>query len=650
MELYIVEKPVIARSEPTPSSPVVNAYSKGTKINILGLDSGWYMTESGNYILKTKDIKPYSQWLREHREEIGLKIEDGGILPNILKMKFKKVGGDAEVNDSVTITGKEIKDVNTGNLLPSDIGGKKLVVTKVDGSNVTVKDGDKQYTIPASALKVEDTKSTNNNVSNSVYTPEEQKGIVQNVVDQVNNIFKSTGLYGLDQLDIKIIRTIYGAPYQFTPITDPRYDGSFNNSSLGRLYTHKIAARAPILVMQPGVPDFLRGFDKDTEDKVSAAVAKGMSFLGSDTIEQMINQPGMYYGFKAKIGQYYNAVNAMCRAMALFLGIEDYEWTIGDGNGSYIGDEKYSWELNSTAKYFGYNAGSVCFYINAEPQINESFNNGTTKSMLDQSINQIGKMGSELQFLLGGAAGWTGWDLTSDNIQKAGETEYNKRGTSGAGGLIDSIIDNVQTVLAGGRMIFPEIWADSQVMRTYSVTIKLVSPDADNLSVFLNIFVPLAHILAFVLPRSLGNNNYISPFLVRAFYRSMFHVDMGIVTDCQIQRGDNMAWSQMGVPLQITVQLQIKDLYSVMSMALGGEFPGNKITSNPFQLDYIANLCGINIDEPDLFGKTLKLWWAYNNPMSAIPSFMRLQTTALQSSLFQTMQGIISNNIFHYRY
>jgi hypothetical protein len=79
-----------------------------------------------------------------------------------------------------------------------------------------------------------------------------------------------------------------------------------------------------------------------------------------------------------------------------------------------------------------------------------------------------------------------------------------------------------------------------------------------------------------------------------------------MVTSCDITKGDQGCWTQDGLPTQITVQLSIKDLYSVMTQAMGKGT--NTILSNPAQLDYLANLCGINI-APANIGRTLELWW-----------------------------------------
>jgi hypothetical protein len=295
----------------------------------------------------------------------------------------------------------------------------------------------------------------------------------------------------------------------------------------------------------------------------------------------------------------------MANAMASLLGIGSESWSVP----GYTHDlATFDWQEASKNPNIGFYSGSgmfyggsVPFYIHSEPQISESISNGTTRSMLDQKMNELGRMASEIQFLLGGASGATNVESATEFRQSIEESNQS------VSGVIDSIIENVQVLMVGGRMAFPEIWADSQFSRTYSVTIKLDSPDCDNLSIFMNILLPLAHILGFVLPRSMGSNNYISPYLVRAYYKSMFHIDMGIITGCNITKGDVGAWTQNGLPTQVTVQLEIKDLYNVISLATG--VGGGAITSNLGQLDYIANMCGINIDGPDM-ERALKLWTA----------------------------------------
>ena len=128
------------------------------------------------------------------------------------------------------------------------------------------------------------------------------------------------------------------------------------------------------------------------------------------------------------------------------------------------------------------------------------------------------------------------------------------------------------------------------------------------------------------MPRWSAPNAYVSPFIVRAYLRSMFHVDMGIITSCDITRGTQQGWTQDGLPTEVTVNLTIKDLYNVLSMISGEN--SNDVISNPAQLVYLGNLCGINVAVPD-FSRTLTLWAACRNPSTALSdAVLRIQSRA----------------------
>ena len=675
MKYYIVQnKPVSCRRSPSSNSPIVNAYNVGTKIPILGIDSGWYLTEGGTYIFKTENLVPYDKWKEEHFNDMVMAESINKNIPKPLRRSLHALGTVIEQGSIVVLASDSVKDVNTGNIVPRNASasspeGTMYTVTDVDGTKITIltlaKEGgqstNQTYTVNASDLKMMQEGKWEEASSVATYINDTVSDIKNAVVDAIKNILGSTvkGPKDIANLDVTSLRTIFGIPYQFTPITDPRIvpetgwlqsllssesdnenSGMFNPTKIGRKYGEKIAARAPILIMQPGVADFMRGFNQDLKDDVSASLLQeGLGIVGSylnDELNQMISTPGKFYTFKPQLGQYYGAVDQMCSVMAHFLGIENVEVNIGNGVTAKLGSiaereddygisklsyltGNFTWENAVGPDDFGFHyKGSVAFYVNSDPQINESFSNQSNPNSFTSKINDFARMGSELQFLLGGAQGHLGTDLLDKANLTAESMMLDKSAVSGTGvgGLIDSVIDNIQVVMAGGRMIFPEMWTDSSFTRTYNVTIKLVSPDSDNLSIYLNILVPLAHILAFVLPRSVGMNNYISPFLVRAYYKSMFHIDMGLITSCDIQKGDVGAWSQSGLPTQITVSLGIKDLYNVISLATGAFFK-NTITGNPGQIDYIANLCGINIDGLQWY-KAIQLWWSLHNPVNLL--------------------------------
>ena len=112
----------------------------------------------------------------------------------------------------------------------------------------------------------------------------------------------------------------------------------------------------------------------------------------------------------------------------------------------------------------------------------------------------------------------------------------------------------------------------------------------------MNIFVPLFHLINFAGPQQLGKNAYSSPFLVRAHFKSMFTVDMGIITSMTIARGNESKWTASGLPTEVDVSFDIKDLYPVMMMLQKAD----ETVYNTGLVDYVANLCGINMNKPDV--------------------------------------------------
>ena len=463
------------------------------------------------------------------------------------------------------------------------------------------------------------------------------KGIEDWASQKLDNLFNGT------KFTISNTRAVFGMPYQFSPITDIRLDTDANSGAnsayFGRLYYEKIIARAPVMIVQVGVPSFMFSFSKEQHDTILEKLTFGDGGKHDAAANSIINGNGRYYSFKETGAQYFSAVNSMTRVIAGLMGIEDKQIPTPFRGTEAAGH--VNWEDQSMSKLWSSYHHSVCFYIDSQPQVQEDITNGTRQSQLASKVNQIGDMASEIQFLLGGVSNLTGKDF---NVNQS------NIGATNATGIISSISENIKALMAGGRMYFPEIWSDSNFMRQYNVSIKLDTPDADPLSVYLNIFVPLCHILAFCLPRSAGKNVYVSPFLIRAYYKSMFNIDMGIVTSCSITKGNQGSWTQDGLPTEVTVNLTIKDLYDVMSLAVfnnEGNLESETVTTNnvdlvlanPGQIDYLANMCGINISEPN-FGRYLKLMWLAYNPTLIIGDRLRGFNRAIMSRVYNKWNNL----------
>lgn len=418
-----------------------------------------------------------------------------------------------------------------------------------------------------------------------------------------------------DGLRVKNLRGILGMPHQFLPITDPRIDDTTNSDSFGRMYSEKIIKYIPLLLLTPGTPSFMTSYNEKQKKTVLEKIFTGLS---TGELDSLINESsGKYYSLKFAYKDYFYYVNAMLRSAAFFLGIEEeqidgvplksFNWLTynGDEDGDIFGND-------GIKKFLGPYAGAIPMYVDAGTSVDDSFSNNTTTSQLAGQLNGLSDMGRELNFLVGNVGGMAGLQLdrmtSSENlIQNIQNVNEQIDGLLGKGNIISNIVNKAQTILAGGRMLFPEIWSDSSFSRSYSCKMKLVSPSGDKLSIYLNILVPIFFLLGFVLPRQSSGQAYFSPFLCRGYYKSLFNIDMGIFTDFNITKGDEGEWTVDGLPTVADVSFTIKDLYDGMFMSKMGV--GNDcIMSNITELDYIANSCGININEPATI-RTIKMYY-----------------------------------------
>ena len=204
----------------------------------------------------------------------------------------------------------------------------------------------------------------------------------------------------------------------------------------------------------------------------------------------------------------------------------------------------------------------------------------------------------------------------------------------GIGSFIDNLKTGAKTVFAGGKLVFPEIWSDSSHSVSYTVNIKLTTPDFDKYSWFLNIGAPLIHLICMSAPRQMGANGYASPFLVRAFYKGFFSIDSGMIGSLSITKGTDGGWTIDGLPTVVDVSIDIKDLYHSMNIIapdvigdLSGNLSMESSLKNVNALTYLANMAGVNINQTDI-GRAFRLaYWSMtgqakqllsNGPMQAL--------------------------------
>ena len=425
----------------------------------------------------------------------------------------------------------------------------------------------------------------------------------------------------------------FGIPYQFLPITDPRTNNTVpvsrnDREGVGFEFGDRIISKMPLLFIAPGRPNFMTKFSKsEKENAIATAIRQAAGLVtNAVSLNDLLENEGKYYTFDYAT-DYYSYVNPMCRIAARYLEIQDF--TLSGEGGSSL--DTMDWREYTLGHIKGLLSSSeyshIPFYIDSDTSISEDFGNSVGESSLASTVNGVSDLGRELNFLTGYSSSALDEDWFSQN---ADTLEYIENINSqvedilGSGNFLTNLAKHLSTVASGGRLMFPKIWTDSDIGRSYSVKIKLVSPDCNKLSIFLNILVPLFHLIGLVAPQSIASNpnGYTSPYIVRAIYKSFFNVDMGIITSMSVDRGGNCQWTVDGLPTSIEVSMTIKDLYDVMSISkttLTSSWKYDTM-SNTAQMDYIANLCGINMYKPEI-ARQISMWMVNElaNPILDVP-------------------------------
>lgn len=409
---------------------------------------------------------------------------------------------------------------------------------------------------------------------------------------------------------------LFGAPHQFTKQVDLRTgDGQY---TLGRKYLETIVTESPIVYFLPGRPNFLpnvseseRSAFKTFFEKMTPDTNDNKSALSAI----LKNKDVRYFDFVADYATYMKYVNLLCRVTAIYMGIGDeyapidgtvrkkYKW-FDWSNYRY----KDSWAQKNTEKQsifdlaketgdniyeslFG-NWQYTQFYVDPNTSFQESTSNQTAQSKIASAIESGQQLLKEAAFLTDtvglGALG----NLASDSASQLNDSLIKSLGNNS---FLGRMSDIGTTVLSGANIVFPEIWGDAAYNKSYNVTINLVSPYGDLESIYLNIMVPLMHLLALALPRQTGANSFASPFLVKVSSKGWFNCEMGIIDNMTVEKVQG-SWSVNGLPTEVKVSIGIKDLYSTLMMT-----PNSKpelFFENKGLMNWLAVTAGIDITEP----------------------------------------------------
>lgn len=210
----------------------------------------------------------------------------------------------------------------------------------------------------------------------------------------------------------------------------------------------------------------------------------------------------------------------------------------------------------------------VSFKVDYQGTVGESFSNNSKESDLQSQLNGTSSEMRNKRF------------MTADGNMGDGAIATMIEGTFSAikdvlaGATYQMGLGGLMALSGRGLVDIPKHWESSSAsLPRMDYTIELRSPYGNKMSMFQNIYVPLAMILAGALPLSTGKQSYTSPFLVEVHSKGRASCRLGLIESLSITRGvGNMGWTDDDQPLGIDVALSIVDLSTIMHMPIN---PGN---------------------------------------------------------------------------
>jgi hypothetical protein len=474
---------------------------------------------------------------------------------------------------------------------------------------------------------------------------------------------------------------LFGMPYQFTNKVDHREPTV--SKRIGKKYTETILLDAPICTIIPGEPRYMPNESKNT--RAGMATALFSENEGFEEVSELLKDKKgdevKLYDFKNNYTEYMKYVNVLCRAGAVLLGINDkiningneytfqkfdwrnYRWTT-TATDSLLTRTKSALKslkkhkknaktkdnsfLMETAGLAGNddsgdsfaNYSYVQFYVDASSDAEESASNETTDSMFKSLIDMGSDKARELQFLMN----TTGLASSAAGQFVEGSAESLQQGLSNilsTGGAVTAGISRILNlsgeVLKGNNVILPSIYQSSSYSKSYSLTVNLRSPYGTTLGYYMDIFVPMMHLMALSLPRQESANSYGSPFLVKAYIDGTFSCNLGLVTSISVDKvADSL--SVAGLPSEVRITLNIADLYSDLSLS-----PSSSPTlflNNSSLIEWLATNCGVSIIAPNIDKKVQLYVSTYTNAITDIPSNVSSAVTEKISTWMNGLTGL----------
>lgn len=210
--------------------------------------------------------------------------------------------------------------------------------------------------------------------------------------------------------------------------------------------------------------------------------------------------------------------------------------------------------------------------------------------------------------------------------------------TDSAMGVINGVTFGMAGVVQGlagsGYIDVPKHWQSSSYNATRAnYTISLISPYGNSISQLMALDIPLAMLLAGVLPRSTGRASYTAPFLCQIYDRGRCQHRLAMIERLSFQRGtSHLSHNDNGAALQLDVSFSVVDLSSIMHMPIASGLLGDVDIAQDednVMVDFLAVLAGRSIESQIYPWPKARIRFA-----SMLGSLNKLHSSAYWASMF----------------
>ena len=278
----------------------------------------------------------------------------------------------------------------------------------------------------------------------------------------------------------------------------------------------------------------------------------------------------------------------------------------------------------------------VRFCVDPTSGFTENYNNETGTSMLKSAFDNGSDALKEVAFLINSGGSGDVAEGFSDLINSATESLSTALNGNNVTSILSRLLNLTGNVIKGSNVIMPDIYKSSSRPTTYTFTVHLKSPYGNKLGIYMDNLVPLMHLVCLAIPKQSTANTYNSPFLVKAFMDGVCNINLGMITDLQVNKSvSEQSWTVDGMPNEIDVAFTITDLYS--DLAMSPQENPILFLNNTSLIEYLANTCGMSLVAPKI---STKIGMAINTIKSRLTDVPQNITNVFQENISYAIRSI----------